>query len=140
VRGGWQVSGLFAAQSGQPYSGMVGFDLNGDGNAANDRAPGEPRNAFTRPATANLDLRVMRTVRLGGPRSLQLIADAFNVLDHANVTAVRTTEFARATSAAACGAAGAPCLVRQDSGPNAFGAPTATSGPRALQLAVRLLL
>jgi hypothetical protein len=117
---------------------MVGFDLNGDGNAANDRTPGESRNALTRPSVATLDLRLVRTVRLGGARALQLIVDAFNVLDRDNVTAVRTTEFARSTSPAACGGAGTPCLVRQDTGPSAFGTPAATSGPRALQLAARL--
>jgi hypothetical protein len=136
---GWQFSGILTAQSGQPYSGMVSFDLNNDRNALSDRTPGLGRNTFSAPATVSLDPRLARTIRLTEHASVQLIGEAFNVFNRGNVTVVRNTQFAHSISPAACGIAGASCLVPQDAGLTAFGTPTATSGPRILQLAVKIL-
>lgn len=135
----WQISGIFTAQSGQPYSGRVSFDLNNDGNSATDRTPGLGRNTFYRPAAISLDPRVTRTLRFTEGRQLQLIAEAFNVLNRGNISAVLTAQFGRSTSAAVCGRAGTPCLVPQNSGTTAFGTPTATFGPRMMQLSLRLV-
>ena len=86
----WQLSFILAAQSGQPYSGMVSFDLNNDGNAGNDRTPGSPRNTFYAPATVSLDPRLTRMVPVGGRATLQLACEAFNVFNRSNIIAVRT--------------------------------------------------
>ena len=43
---GWTFSGIFTAQSGQPYSAYVNTDINGDGNTRNDIAPGTTRNQY----------------------------------------------------------------------------------------------
>ena len=59
------------------------------------------------------------------------------MLNRANITGVRTTQFSRVNSLSACGVAGAPCLVPQGTGLTAFGTATATSGPRIVQLAVK---
>jgi hypothetical protein len=67
-----------------------------------------------------------------------MIWEAFNVLNHANIAAVRTTQYARSASQAVCGIASAPCLVPQSFGVNAFGIPVQSAGPRIMQLAVRL--
>ena len=136
---GWELSTIVTAQSGQPYSGLVNFDLNHDGNAATDRTPGLGRHTFNLPWQSSLDLRVTRNVAISERARLQLLWEAFNLFNRANVTSVHTTQFARSTSAAACGIAGTPCLVPQDTGLTAFGAPTATSGPRIMQLAVKFL-
>jgi hypothetical protein len=138
ILGGWQVSGILTAQSGQPYSGLVNFDLNNDGNPFTDRTPGLGRNTFYKPATVSFDPRVTRNVRLSERVKLQFIWEAFNVFNRANVTRVRTTQYAyaastAAASAATCGIAGTPRLVPQNTGLTAFG-PTATSGPRIMQL------
>jgi hypothetical protein len=56
ILGGWQVAGIFTAQSGLPYTGLVSADLNNDGNNRSDRAPDLGRNTFRTPGTVSLDL------------------------------------------------------------------------------------
>ena len=139
ILGGWELSGILTAQSGLPYSGLVNFDLNNDGNSATDRTPGLGRNTFYLPTTISLDPRVTRNVKLTERTRLQFIWEAFNALNHANISGVRTTQFSRSTSAAVCGIARTPCLVPQTAGATAFGTPIATPGPRIMQLALKLL-
>jgi hypothetical protein len=136
---GWQASFILTAQSGQPYSGMVNFDLNNDGNRWNDRTPGTPRNSFYTPATVSFDPRLTRTVRIAGRTSLQLAWEAFNVFNRPNIVAARTTQYAYSTNPTACGAIGTPCLVPQDRGVTAFGTPVMSAGPRVMQLSARLV-
>ncbi len=133
------MSGIFTAQSGHPYSGLINSDLNNDGNAANDRTPGLGRDTFYLPATISLDSRVTRNVSLNERVKLQLIWEAFNVLNHTNVTGVRTTQFSSSMLPGVCGVAGVPCLVPQSAGLSAFGTPTATSGPRIIQLSAKFV-
>jgi len=135
--GGWELSGIFTAQTGLPYSGMVNFDLNRDGNSNNDRTPGLGRNTFHVPVTVSLDPRITKNVSLTEGFRLQFLAEAFNLLNHGNILAARTTQFALSNLSPVCGIAGTPCLVPQNAGLNAFATPTATSGPRILQLALK---
>jgi len=137
--GGWQLSGILAVQSGVPYSGLVNFDLNNDGNSQTDRTPGQPRNTFRQPATVSIDPRVTRNVAIKEQLRVQFICEAFNALNRANITDLRITQFSRSASAGVCGIAGTPCLVRQNAGITAFGAPAATLGPRVMQFALKLL-
>jgi hypothetical protein len=139
ILGGWELSWILTAQSGLPYSGLVSFDLNNDGNAATDRTPGLGRNTFYLPATVSFDPRVTRNVHFSERVRLQFIWEAFNVFNRGNVTGVRTTQFSRSTTTAICGIAGTPCLVPQNFGATAFGTPAATSGPRVMQFAAKLL-
>lgn len=141
VLDGWEMSGILAVQSGLPYSGMVGpnLDLNNDGNLVNDRAPGQPRNAFRLPTTVSLDPRLTRNVAIRERMRLQLIWEAFNVFNRVNITDVRARQYSRSTSTTVCGVAGTPCLVPQTTGSTAFSSPFATSGPRIMQLAAKLL-
>jgi len=139
ILSGWEFSGILAVQSGLPYSGLVNYDLNNDGNAFNERTPGQPRNTLRLPTTVSLDPRLTRTVPFNERVRMQLIVEAFNVFNRANISDVYTTQYARSTSIADCGVAGTPCLVPQNAGTTAFGAPAATLGPRILQLAVKLL-
>jgi hypothetical protein len=87
----------------------------------------------------SLDPRVTRNVSLKERVKLQLIWEAFNVFNHPNVTSVRTTQFSLSTAPGVCGIAGVPCLVPQNTGLSAFGTPTATSGPRIIQLSAKLV-
>ncbi len=138
--GGWQLGGILTAQSGHPYPGLVNFDLNNDGNLANDRTPGLGRNTFTLPCSFSLDTRLTRTFPLKHERArLEFSWEAFNVFNHGNVTAVRTQQFAVSRNVADCGTAVPQCLVPLVTGLNAFGTPTATSGPRTMQLAARFV-
>src|SRR5262249_11605011 len=146
---GWQVTGIFNAQSGEPYSALVSSDLNGDGNSRTDRAPGFGRNTFNMPAIIAFDPRVSRTIRFSERARLQLIAEAFNVLNHQNITGVRNTFFAFGSTVGptACSAGVAPCLLPQTVGTvgvNAFGIPSSANVNgqgnvgRVLQLAAKI--
>ncbi len=94
---GWQIATIFNAQSGQPFSALVNADLNNDGNSRNERAPGFGRNTFTMPAIITLDPRISRSIRIAERVKLELIGEAFNVLNHQNITGVRNTLFAANT-------------------------------------------
>ncbi len=77
----WQLSGIFAYQSGRTstitYSGPANcFGLIG----CQIRPPDYlERGAFLAPGLKNFDLRVTRVFGLGGQRKLQISADVFNV-------------------------------------------------------------
>lgn len=117
---GWEVSGIFTGQSGLPYSALVNADLNGDENSRSERAPGFGRNTFNMPAIYSLDPRVTRNIKISERAKLQLIAEAFDVLNHSNFTSVRTAYYALTAGK----------LVPQTVsavGINAFGVPTAAN-------------
>jgi hypothetical protein len=134
VFGGWQLSGIFTAQSGQPYSAFVNFDLNNDGNSGSDRTPGTGRDTFRLPASFSFDPRVTRTIKLNERIRLQWIWEAFNVFNHTNISSANTTQFAVSSRPGDCGPRVAQCLVRQAT----FGAPLSTFGPRIMEFSARL--
>jgi outer membrane receptor protein involved in Fe transport len=134
---GWEFSGILTAQTGQPYSGLIGFDLNNDGDFGTDRTPGLGRNTFNLPTTKSFDPRVSRTLRLREQVNLQFIWEGFNVLNRANIVDVNRQQYRVSLSSAICGAVNAPCLV-PGKGFGAFGLPVLSSGPRIMQLALRL--
>jgi hypothetical protein len=131
---GWELAGIFTAQSGLPYSALVGSDLNGDGNSKTERVPGIGRNTFNMPAIYSLDPRVTRTIRINEKANIKLIGEAFDVLNHSNFTTVRTTMYS----------VSAGKLVPQTSGITAFGLPSAANIAsqgnvgRVLQLAAKV--
>jgi outer membrane receptor protein involved in Fe transport len=86
---GWSVSWIATAQSGQPYSEVVSNDLNSDGNRANDIVPGS-RNSHRLPSIYNVDMRLSRKIPIGRTR-LELIAEAFNLLNTTNITSQNFT-------------------------------------------------
>src|SRR5205085_1314942 len=130
---------------GQPYSAFVNTDLNNDGNRSNERVPGSARNGFRLPSIVSLDPRITRNIRFTERFNLKLIAEAFNVLNHENITSVRTTLYNVATATALPSnpcpgiAAGGRCLAPQTTGASAFGLPTNDIGPRILQLAAKFV-
>lgn len=134
---GWELSGILSAQSGQPYSGLINFDLNNDGVFATDRTPGLGRNTFYLPPSVSLDPRLTRNVNLGERAKLQIICEAFNALNHANITYVNNIQYTVSGLRSDCGIARSPCLVPQNRGLSAFGTPAFSSGPRIMQLALR---
>jgi hypothetical protein len=134
--GGWQVSGILTAETGQPYSGLVNFDLNKDGNNRTDRAPGLGRDTFYLPHFVSLDPRITKSISITERVKAQLILEAYNSLNHTNFTAVNTTRFSTGTT---CTGTFAICLR-----PNAlFQAPTSTQlnfspGSRIAQLSGKI--
>jgi hypothetical protein len=148
VLGGWSFSGIFTAQSGQPYSALLGSDLNNDSNRQTDRVPGVGRNTFTMPAFYSLDPRLTRTITITERTKMQLFAEAFNLFNHFNVNGVRNQQYAVTTVSAinptACGAGfaiGQQCLVAQlpsNVPATYFGLPTSTPGQRIIQLGAKV--
>jgi outer membrane receptor protein involved in Fe transport len=122
---GWSISGIASYQTGQPFTPVVNADLNNDGNLSNDIAPGFERNSARLPSQLSIDPRITRDFVFGGVR-LQLIAEAFNVLNRSNVSNVNRTYYSFN--------AGTSTLTQLAT----FGTPTLSSGPRIMQLAAKV--
>jgi len=144
ILGGWELSGIFTAQTGQPYSTGVSFDLNNDGNSRSDRFPGVGRNTFNLPGFVSLDPRVTKSIPIRENIKFQFIFEAFNIFNRANVIAVNTTAFSRSTvvppaTPVLCTTTPAPCLVPVA----AFGTPASSVfsplTPRIIQLAAKIV-
>lgn len=123
---GWTISGILSYQSGQPYSPTVNSDLNNDGNPSNDVAPGFLRNSLRLPSQFDLSPRIAREFPLFSSARLQLIAEAFNLLNRHNVSNVTRTKYSYSAATTTL----TPIAT--------FGVPTATSGQRIVQLAARV--
>ena len=82
--GGWQLSGIITAQTGQPFSNTVGGDPNSDSNGFTDRVPGDGRNTNYGPTNANWDLRITKSIPIYERLKMNLALDAFNAMNHAN--------------------------------------------------------
>jgi hypothetical protein len=126
VLGGWSLSGIVTVASGQPYTPTLTplTDLNNDGNNRNDRAPGFARNSLNYPTLFTVDPRISKDVPVG-PVTVQIIAEAFNVFNRSNVVGVTQTYYRVAGNALT------PVST--------FGFPTASAGPRIVQLAVKVI-
>ena len=116
---------IFTVSTGLPYTATVtpNTDLNNDGNNRNDIAPGFARNSERLPMFMSWDPRITKDIPIG-PVNLQLIAEAFNVLNRSNV-APTTAPTAVTTTYWRVGAA--------------YGTPTSSAGPRIVQLAVKVI-
>lgn len=87
---GWSMSWIASLQTGQPYSERVTNDLNNDGNRFNDIVPGS-RNTHRLPTFVAVDMRLSRRIPVGSRVKLEVIAEAFNLLNTTNVTAQQST-------------------------------------------------
>ncbi|WP_158790465.1 TonB-dependent receptor [Granulicella sp. L60] len=96
---GWRIAPVVQIQNGLPYTPTVSGgtnegefkSINGVGSSA-DRIDILGRNQVTMPKTANVDLRLGKNFylpdnRLGSYR-LEIFAEAFNLLNHQNITSV----------------------------------------------------
>ncbi len=86
---GLEAGVIFTARSGVPYSHTSANDLNNDGNFGNDRqfigGVDTGRNTYRQPGYSRLDLRLGKSVALGGRRSLDLAFDVFNAVNAKNL-------------------------------------------------------
>ena len=116
--GGLELGYVVTVASGVPFNVVAGSDLNND-TTNNDRPAGVSRNSARQPSTSSVDLRLSRSFAIGGRQRLQLLAEAFNLLNHVNVLQVNNTY----------GTGTLPLA--------AFGQPTAAGDARQIQLGVR---
>jgi hypothetical protein len=130
VASGWTISGIASYQTGQPYNTVVNTDLNGDGNPSNDLAPGFARNSLRFPSQFDLSPRISRDIVFFRDTKLQLIAEAFNVLNKHNVNGYNRTKYSLGTDSAS----GKQFLIPQA----AYQFPTSSVGPRIVQLAAKV--
>ncbi len=87
----FELSGIATLQSARPFTIFVGFDANADTNPVTDRVGLAGRNTYRGDLFQTVDLRLSRFFELGKKtRRLQLMVEAFNLLDRANVNEVNT--------------------------------------------------
>ena len=148
------LSNIVILQSPRPFTLFVGFDANKDLIDVSDRVGNLARNTYEGDSFKTWDIRITRSLNLPreGPR-LELAADAFNLLDRANVDEVvgvygtynvcggrlprqykdAASRAIQAVQVGGCPAAGPPV-------PNPlFGTPRTMFNPRQLQMSVKLL-
>ena len=91
---GFRAGTIFSATSGAPFNITTGSDPNGD---TVTRPPGVTRNTGLGPGTVQLDMRLTKVFSLERVsnresrhlrKSLELSADAFNAVNHTNVTGI----------------------------------------------------
>jgi hypothetical protein len=143
----WNVFGrdflfgmITTIQSPQRFTKFAGFDANGDVFGNNDRVGIEPRNTFIGDNFRSVDVRLARTIQLHETKSLELIAEAFNLFNTLNVRFFNTTYGAAdfcPSDPTAAGCAGAPQFYKEGSPNPLYGTPRAVNNPRQLQLALK---
>ena len=95
---GISISAIISAASGRPFNILAGADLNGDGDGGSipgpDRARTVPADATTSvkrssgamPLQATIDVRVNKTIPIGGRARLEAILEIFNLANRTNFT------------------------------------------------------
>jgi Carboxypeptidase regulatory-like domain len=137
----FRLSTIVTAASGRPFTPLTGADSNGDGDGGaipgSDRARTNPadigtsvgRNSGRLPSVFSVDLRLAKRIKLGGDAALDLIAEAFNLLDRANYSEVNNI----------FGTGAFPSNPQKDlAGRVTYGTFTAALPPRQIQLAAKV--
>ena len=137
----FSFSTIVTLQSPQYFTKYAGFDANGDVFGNNDRVGGEPRNTFKGDSLQTVDVRLERSFPIHERMSLQLMAEAFNLMNTVNVrysnTSYGAADFCPANPGAP-GCAGATQFYREGSPNSLYGTPSAVFNPRQLQLVARI--
>lgn len=116
---GFQFNPIFRYGSALPFNILTGTDRNNDTNV-NDRPVGVGRNTGRGFSFASFDTRLSRRIRLTESIGLEVIAEAFNLFNRANLQLPVATWGPGVT-------------------PNAnFGLPTSAADPRQFQFGLRL--
>ena len=89
---GIRLGGILFARSGFPYTGVTGFDANGDGVSTTasygDRPASLTRNSFRMPSTMTIDTSVGYVAKLPARQSVELRFDVFNLTNRKNVSSL----------------------------------------------------
>jgi hypothetical protein len=133
--------GLIATvQSPMRFTKFAGFDANGTIFAASERVGIEPRNTFVGDNFRSVDFRISRTLPFREKKSLELIAEAFNLFNTVNVRFFNTVYGAAdfcPFDPTAFGCPATPSGLREGSPNPLYGTPRAVNNPRQIQLAIR---
>jgi hypothetical protein len=138
VLSGFEFSPIVRYNSGHPFNLLAGADVNGDRHSTNDRPIGAARNTGQGPDTLDFDMRLTRQFRLGERAKLQFMAEAFNLINRANLASVNNV--VGRTCSPQCTVVGNTFNQSGSSGslptqPLGF---TSALSPRQVQLGVRL--
>jgi Carboxypeptidase regulatory-like domain/TonB dependent receptor len=142
-------SGATAQDDGNIYGGSMS---SGSGAATMGRPPQIQRNSQPGPGVRNIDFRITRDVPIHERVSLQIIGEAFNLMNHELVSGVNSTYSSFSSPSASCSASGSlptgstfyGCFTpyTPSAAYQAFGAKSTTNsvlyGPRQLQLSAKL--
>lgn len=104
----WHLNPVLQVQNGLPYSaavsgsitGAYSSGLTGSGNSGYLLQLG--RDSFKQPTTITLDTRLQKDIHATERFNIELVAEAFNLLNHLNVTGVNSTAY----SIGGCSASG----------------------------------
>ena len=140
VFNGFTVSTVFFAKSGTPYSAGAGGSapgglragVTGGGLPGLSRFPLFSRNAFRMPKTVNLDLRISRRFPIANGVNLEVLAEAFNLLNRTQVTELITRMYMPGGTASASTLTFDPAFQTVSAAGNSF------IRERQLQFAIRV--
>jgi hypothetical protein len=89
VFGHIEVAPIFTVESGRPVNPLTGVDSNRNGAfPLSSRPLGFGRNSLRTPALVNMDFRVLKYFPVGKTAHLDLVAEAFNLFNRANVVRI----------------------------------------------------
>jgi len=136
----YQFGTIVTIQSPSLFTKFAGFDANGDIFGNNDRVGIEPRNTFVGDNFRSVDLRAGRTFRLKEQRSIEFLAEAFNLFNTTNIRFFNTVYGAAdfcPSNPTAFGCPATPSGLREGSPNPLYGTPRALFNPRQIQLALK---
>jgi hypothetical protein len=85
---GFTISAITLNRSGAPFTPLIGFDTQNDGNDDNDRAiingRVASRNSMRGTPFSDLDMRILKSFRTGEHSKLETFAEFFNVTHNTN--------------------------------------------------------
>jgi len=147
----WSFAPVFTTQTGRQRDTSVGgtapFSSKtqaGGVNGSNgwNRVPALPRNYLRLPNYWSMDLRASRRVRLREKTTLELVAEAFNLMNHVNATSMLTTMYrwgcGTPAPAGCSNTATTPVMNFDPTVGQVNAASSYSSKERQIQLAVRL--
>ena len=104
----FSMSSIVTLQTGRPFTMFVGFDANGDTNPVTDRVGNLGRNTYYGDPLYSWDLRISRYFQIRERLRLDLMVDAFDLLNRPNVDEVTSVYGA----AVICGGTAVPTNYR----------------------------
>ena len=131
TKGDFLLLPIFRYTSARPFNLLAGTELNNDRHNTTDRPFFAGRNTGIGPSYTGVDLRVVKRLGMGEGRTIELMAEGFNVFNQLNYLSVNNV----------VGNIQGPFRLRgrHDRGPSQPLGFTSAAEPRRIQLGVRFL-